>query len=163
MGWKARTVWRSIWVGEQGCSGEVGHRRLRWQVRREWQDSRGFQLGEAGRNGAVGRRGRRRSQGCRVALTDHAGPCLAPEPDAAKAGTLRGSRWCPSWGRSLGCLFALTNHAGPCLAPEPHVAEVGILCGSQWCPFWERWRPRRQGMWGGVARQIRLVRGRGRG
>jgi len=65
--------------------------------------------------------------------------------------------------RSLGCLFALTDHAGPCLAPEPHAAEVGILCGSWWCPSWERWRPRRQGMWGGVNRPFRVVRGRCRG
>ena len=43
--------------------------------------------------------------GCRFALTDHAGPCLAPKPDAANVGTLRGSWWCPSWGADETCLI----------------------------------------------------------
>ena len=63
------------------------HRGLPGEVRREWHDPRCFQLGEAGRNGETGRRGRRRSQGCRVALTDHAGPCVAPEPMRRKSGS----------------------------------------------------------------------------
>ena len=74
-------------------------------MRREWHDLRCFQLGDAGRNGEMGRRGRRRSQGCRFALTDLVGSYSAPKPDAANVGTLRGSWWCPSLGAGETCLI----------------------------------------------------------
>jgi len=72
---------------------------------RGWQDLRCFQIGEAGRDGEMGRRGRRRSQGCLFALTDRVGSCVAPKPDGAKVGTVRGSWWCPSWGAVETCLI----------------------------------------------------------
>ena len=72
-------------------------------------------------------------------------------------------RWAGEGAGAPRCRFALTDLVGSYSAPKPDAANVGTLRGSRWCPSWERWRPRRQGMQGGVARQIRLVRGRGRG